>query len=267
MENKAALIIVTYNNWDKLSNCLISIYKHTQFPYHIFLIDNNSSDNTTILYDKNYPDMTIVRNEENKWWSGGINQGIDLSKDFKYVFFLNDDIVLGKGWLMNHIRVLQSPNIAGVGPLNSHPRDSQCYDNALTKEYGKVYLPKIGKEVDRNDIELMNKLLYEHNSENFPDIGYLKVKGMLAFFCVGFKREVIDQIGYLDENLIMGGDDDDYCMRIGEETDLRMGILLNTYVIHNAGSSINKNGEQWKKEMFDKNMAYLKKKWPNVKWE
>ena len=65
----------------------------------------------------------------------------------------------------------------------------------------------------------------------------------------------------------MGGDDDDYCMRIGEETDLRMGILLNTYVIHNAGSSINKNGEQWKKEMFDKNMAYLKKKWPNVKWD
>ena len=267
MEEKAALIIVTHNNWDKLSDCLISIYKHTNFPYHIFLIDNASTDNTTVLYDKDYPNMTIVRNEENKWWSGGINQGIDLSKDYKYVFFLNDDIVVGKSWLINHLVPLQSPNIAGVGPHNSHPRDSQCYDNAMTKEYGKAYLPIIGDEVDRNDLDKMNELLYEHNLKNFPNRPYLNVIGMVAFFCVGFKREVIDQIGYLDENLIMGGDDDDYCMRIKHETDLKMAILLNTYVIHNAGSSINKKGDKWKKEMLDKNMAYLKKKWPNVKWD
>tara|TARA_Y100001937_G_C7026774_1_gene288147 strand:- start:292 stop:705 length:414 start_codon:yes stop_codon:yes gene_type:complete len=137
----------------------------------------------------------------------------------------------------------------------------------MTKEYGKAYLPIIGDEVDRNDLDKMNELLYEHNLKNFPNRPYLNVIGMVAFFCVGFKREVIDQIGYLDENLIMGGDDDDYCMRIKHETDLKMAILLNTYVIHNAGSSINKKGDKWKKEMLDKNMAYLKKKWPNIKWD
>jgi len=266
MENKAALIIVTHNNWDKLSECLISIYKHTKFPYHIFLIDNASSDHTTILYDKEYPHMTIVRNEENKWWSGGINQGIDLSSDYKYVFFLNDDIVVGKNWLINHLVALQSPSIAGVGPHNSHPRDSQCYDNALTKEYGKKYLPLIGEDVNRHDIDEMNNIIYTHNKKHYPNNSYLNIIGMLAFFCVGFRREVIEEIGYLDENLIMGGDDDDYCMRIKEETELKMAILLDTYVIHNAGSSINKKGEQWKKDTYNKNMAYLRKKWPNRKF-
>ena len=203
MKDRAALIIVTHNNWTKLERCLTSIYKNTEYPYHIFLIDNNSTDDTDSIDSSKYPDMTVVKNYENRWWSGGINQGIDLSRDYKYIFFLNDDIILGKGWLVKHLVALINPTIAVVGCHNSHIRDSQCYDNIKDYDYGKKYLPIIGDDIDRNDLDTMDRLLYEHNVKNFPDTPYLIVTGMIAFFCVGFRRDTIDELGYLDENLIM----------------------------------------------------------------
>lgn len=246
---KAALICVTHNNWDKLKACLNTIYQNTDYPYHLFLIDNASTDETVGLYGMELENTTIIRNNKNLWWGGGINQGIKLSKDYDYVAFLNDDIELPKGWLSNHIEGLQDDKVGVIGPINSHNRDWQCYDR-VRDTFKDLNLPEL-KNIDRHNLKDMNKEIQALN------LYKLYVRGMIAFFCVVFRRDVLEQVGELDEEFIMGGDDDDYCRRLGE-AGYSLTLLLNTYVIHHAGTSLNKMGNKYR----GANMKRLKEKWP-----
>lgn len=251
---KIALICVTYNNWNQLSKCLESIYKHTENEYHLFLIDNNSSDATVGLYGMTLPNTTIIRNMKNVWWGGGINQGIRLSKDFDYVFFLNDDIEVPMGWDAKHVDILrEEPSIGAVGPLNSNKRDWQGYDR-VREHFKDLNLPTVSN-VNRKDILGMNRALEPLGMR------HITVRGMLAFFCVGFRRNVIDEIGELDERFIMGGDDDDYARRL-DAKGYGLGLLLNTYVIHHGGSSINKMESDFNRNCKNWNIALLRSKHP-----
>ena len=252
---KSAFIIVTHNNVELLTRCVNSIIKYSSSPYHIFLIDNASSDATTGFCLHNNENLTYIRNNKNLWWGGGINQGIKLSDAYDYVFFLNDDIEVYKDWDINHINVLESvSNIGAVGPMNSNPDDWQNYDRVI-----KVFNPNIPelKDVERSNIEEINRNI-RSNERTF-----ITVRGMLAFFCTAFKRSVIDKVGLLDEDFIMGGDDDDYARRLDLE-GLNLALLLNTYVIHHGSTSTKKNkSDSWKLSQRKKNSELLKKKYPN----
>jgi len=252
---RSAFIIITHNNVKVLTKCIASIVKFSTNPYHIFLVDNASTDDTIGFCVSSIQNLTYIRNNVNIWWGGGINQGIKLSSDFDYIFFLNDDIEVYQGWDKNHIDVLDSDfGIGAVGPMDSSVLDWQNYDRVL-----KVFKPDLPKleNVDRQDIVAMNQNILMTKQKAFS------VKGMLAFFCVAFKRTTIDKIGMLDEEFIMGGDDDDYCRRL-DAMGFSLSILLNTYIIHHGGvSTKNNRNSEWKNEQRKKNIALLKRKHPD----
>lgn len=252
MKNKAALILVTYNNYDILLETLTSIYLYSNSElYDLFIIDNNSTDETKSLENEILLNTKIIRNSENVYWAGGINIGIDLTEDYKYVFFLNDDIEVYYRWIENHINILNNyPEIGAIGPLNSSPRDWQCYNRV------------------RDNFKLYDRLPYIDNLDNIEQINnsissndFITIKGMLAFFCVAFKRDTINRVGYLDERFIMGGDDDAYCREL-ELNKYNIALLLNTYVKHKAGISIDKLDSDFKKKIHEDNSKLLKKLYP-----
>ena len=255
MIKKSAFIVVTHNNVELLTKCLNSIIKYSSGLYHIFLVDNASTDATTGFCLHKMKNLTYIRNNKNLWWGGGINQGIKLSDEFDYIFFLNDDIEVYKDWDINHIEILESNvKIGAVGPMDSSPADWQNYDR-IRKTF-KLNIPEL-KNIERDDIEKMNKEISNTIKK------YLTIRGMLAFFCVAFKRSVIDTVGFLDEDFIMGGDDDDYARRL-DANGFNLAVLLNTYVIHHGGTSTGKNmGNVWKNTQRRKNVNLLKKKYPN----
>ena len=84
---------------------------------------------------------------------------------------------------------------------------------------------------------------------------------MLAFFCTAFRRETIDKVGYLDERFVMGGDDDAYCREL-EKNNYKLALLLNTYIKHKAGSSVNKMETTTKKQIDEKNRKLLRELYP-----
>ena len=91
-------------------NLLEGIYRYADVPFHIYIIDNASTDETVDL-DKIYTrDITIVRNHENRGWCSGINQGIELSGN-PYVVFMNNDVEVSRGWLGNLISFLDTLDV------------------------------------------------------------------------------------------------------------------------------------------------------------
>jgi O-antigen biosynthesis protein len=216
------IIIPVYNQYSFTRNLIESIYRHTDVPFHIYVIDNASTDETADLHKIYTRNITVVHNRKNRGWCGGINQGLGLGGNPNIVF-MNNDVEVSTSWLENLVNFLNThPRIGAVGPMNSNPNDLQFIDRVREK-----YAPQI-PDFMTEDLHERNRILKYH----FDRAGIM-IDGMLSFFCVAIKRRTVDEIGPLDENYVTGGDDEDYCRRL-RKAGFVLGLSLDTYVIHHS---------------------------------
>ncbi len=246
----ADIIIPVHNQYPFTRSLLEGVYRHTDVPFHLYVIDNASTDETVDLHKIYTRDITIVRNHDNRGWYGGINQGIQLGSN-PYLVFMNNDIEVSHGWLGNLIAFLDThPRIGAVGPLNSNPRDWQCMDRVREK-----IVPQIPYFLT-DDIHERNRILAYH----FHRAGIL-IEGMLAFFCTALKRRTVDAVGLLDEEFLGGGDDDDYCRRL-RKAGYVLGLSLDTYVVHHSSTTHKRVFDAARRrEMRKANIARLRQKY------
>ncbi len=231
-ESAADVIIPVCNQYSFTRNLLEGIYRYTDVPFHIYIVDNASTDDTADLHKIYTRDITIVRNRENRGWSAGINQGIQLGHN-PYLIFMNNDVEVSQGWLGNMISFLDThPRIGAVGPLNSCPADWQCVERVREK-----IVPQIPRFLT-DDLHERNRILKYH----FQKAGIL-IEGELAFFCVALKRRTVDAVGLLDEGAIGGSDDEDYCRRL-RRSGYVLGLSLDTYVLHHSNSATKTTAEK-----------------------
>lgn len=59
---------------------------------------------------------------------------------------------------------------------------------------------------------------------------------LLMGFCIMIRRSVLDEVGLLDENLVLGSDDLELCWRLSTH-EFRLAIARDVYVEHRAGTS------------------------------
>jgi GT2 family glycosyltransferase len=221
-ETAADIIIPVYNRYSFTRNLIESIYRHTDVPFHIYLVDNASTDETADLHKIYTRNISVVHNQNNRGWCGGTNQGIELGNN-PNVVFMNNDVEVSEAWLGNMVSFLNThPRIGAVGPLNSNPDDRQCIDRVR-----RTTVPQIPNFIT-GDLHERNRILKYH----FNKAGIM-VKGMLAFFCVVLKRRTVSEIGPLDESLVTGGADEDYCRRL-RKAGFVLGLSLDTYVMHHS---------------------------------
>lgn len=250
-ESAADIIIPVYNQYAFTRTLLEGIYRYTDVPFHIYIIDNASTDETVDIHKIYTRNITIVRNRENRGWCGGVNQGIQLGQN-PNVILMNNDVEVSNGWLGNMIRFLDThPRIGAVGPLDSSPDDWQCVDRVRD-----TLVPQIPRFLT-DDLHERNRILKYH----FHRAGIL-IEGMLAFFCVALKRRTVNSVGLLDEGFVGGGDDDDYCRRL-RKAGYVLGLSLDTYVVHHS-SSTSKSvfATEERRELRRKNLTRLKEKHP-----
>jgi len=109
-----SIILVFYNKVELSFACLESIKKFIEIPYELIIIDNNSTDDTTILLNK-IEGATIIRNVENKHFLNACNQAIPHIKG-RYTLFLNNDTELLEGSIKAVYQTIEShENCGAVG--------------------------------------------------------------------------------------------------------------------------------------------------------
>ena len=106
------------------------------------------------------------------------------------------------------------------------------------------------------------KMINDYLEKVLPNVNHKLVKCM-PFFCVVMKRHIFDRVGYLDEEFINGGEDEDYCRRI-EELGYDFHIAMDVAVKHYTHTSIDKLPLEWSFSQFTKwNMEMLYRKYPD----
>src|SRR5438128_8845176 len=83
-------IIVSWNDWPKISVCLESLRTQKGAEMEIIVINNNSQDGTAEHIAERFPQVRLIHNATNIGHTRAVNQGFSLVNG-KYVLVLDSD--------------------------------------------------------------------------------------------------------------------------------------------------------------------------------
>ena len=87
-----AVLIVTYNGEEYISECIGSLLDHFNQD-EIYIVDNCSSDDTIEILESSFPSLNIIKNSRNYGFGAACNLGTK-SIDSDLVMVLNQDAKL-----------------------------------------------------------------------------------------------------------------------------------------------------------------------------
>jgi GT2 family glycosyltransferase len=209
---KLSIIIVSWNVKDDLLVCLRSLYENRpQADFETIVVDNASTDGTVDLLKKQFADLILIANTENRGFAAANNQAIKIAKG-RYLFLLNPDIITHPQSLDNLIKVLdENPTAGACGPRiidadgTTHPSVGYV-PTFRSLLYGKTFFRSLGifrshyKKLTANDFDC----------DKQADVEQLSGAALMV------RRSVIQQIGMMDENFFLYYEDADLCLRIRE---------------------------------------------------
>ena len=224
-ENATDIVVSVHNHYSYTRGMIEGIYRYTESPFHIYVVDNASTDETADLEKIYARNITVVHNRRNTGWSAGINQAIAMGKSPRIVV-MNGGAEVSKKWLENIIAFMDThPRIGAVGPLGSYPGDWQYIDRVREKAAPQI------PALQTDDVHECNRILQYH----FHRVGIL-IEGTLSFFCAALKRRAVAEIGILKETLSFREASRDYCLRL-RKAGYVLGLALDAYVFSHSGEA------------------------------
>ncbi len=191
-----SIIILNWNGKELTRDCLKSIERNTDYPnYELIVVDQGSKDGSVEMIEDGFPHVKLIRNKKNAGFSAGNNQGFKLSRG-KYVYVLNNDTEVLKGWLVNIVKVMENDErIAAAGSLQISP-------------------DKLGdaESIMENKIE------------------EVETAGGAAMI---LRKKAIDKIGMFDDKHFspIYGEENDWCYR-ARNRGYRIVLVKNSGIIH-----------------------------------
>ena len=206
----SSIVVLTHNQLSFTRQCVESVLNCTNERFEWIFVDNGSADGT-VEYLRSLPNATLIENSANLGVPAGFNQGIRASRG-KYVVLLNNDVVVTRGWLRRLLAALERDHRIGlVGPCFTWP---DCAQSIAVPYRDLTGLEAFGRDWAEQ---------HKGQVERVPD---------LVGACLLIRREVIDRIGFFDEDFGIGQcEDNDYCRR-AVEAGFHCVIARDAFVHH-----------------------------------
>lgn len=209
-KNQLSIIIVNYNAEQFLRNCLNSVYAETK-RYHpdIWVVDNNSTDASVSMIRHSFPQVNLIENKENVGFAKANNQAIAKCTG-AYILLLNPDTLILHNAIEQVIDFVdENPaiGICGCKVLNEDGTlQLACRRSIPTPNIAFFRLVGLSKLFPKSKIMAKYNLTYL-NPDEPNEVG--AVSG--AFLMI--RRKTVEDIGGLDENFFMYGEELDWCLR------------------------------------------------------
>ena len=216
-ERPISIIIVTHNAIRHLPRCLAALPTawHTTEPpnpppYHLFIVDNASSDGTIAWVQARYPDVWLHVNTENRGFAAAVNLAARNTEGD--LLLLNPDTVPRPGSLYRLWRTLYTyPNAAAVGPLlltprgEVDPRGARTWPTLWREGWDKVGAWRWPDHPWSRRYYLGRTLASRHGPQPVPA---LSGAAMLV------RREAWEEVKGMDEGFWLYAEDTDLCRRL-----------------------------------------------------
>ncbi len=189
-----SLIVVNWNGARLLRGCLDSLSRQTYAGHEIILVDNGSKDGSVRLVRESFPEVRVVELAENTGFAAGNSAGLEVAEG-QFVALFNNDARADEFWLENLLR-----------PMREDPEVGICASKLMIDGTGKIN--SAGDGITTAGVGFNRGL---HAEALRYDLG-----GTVFGACgaaVLYRREMVDEIGFLDEDFFLYDEDTDLNFR------------------------------------------------------
>jgi N-acetylglucosaminyl-diphospho-decaprenol L-rhamnosyltransferase len=232
-----SIVVLSWNVCDLLRQCLNSVARdhpssadHPPLTAEIIVVDNASSDGSVEMVRAEFPDVRLIVNPANRGYTGGNNDGISAATG-RYVMILNPDTAVLDDALAAMVAYADAHSDVGlVGPQLLNPDGSvqssrRRFPTLMTGLFESTWLQPLAP----------SGVLRRYYVLDQPDDTIQEVDWLFGA-CLLVRREVIQQVGALDEGFFMYSEEMDWCRRI-RQAGWKIVYLPEAQVIHYGGKS------------------------------
>jgi GT2 family glycosyltransferase len=192
--SKVSIIVVNWNGERFLKDCLGALSNQSYTNCEIILVDNGSADNSVRFARESFPGIKVVALKENKGFTGGNAAGLEIAQG-AYVALVNNDARPDQTWLENLIQPMLRDRTVGICASKLIFENSESVNSAghgvTTGAVG--FNRGLGRKAQDFD-------------QSEPVFGACGA-------AVLYRRRMLDEIGFLDEDFFLYDEDTDLNFR------------------------------------------------------
>ena len=207
---KLSIVIICWNDWKVIENCLASIFATThKIDYEVIVSDNASSDGSVEKIRAQFPAVRIVENGANLGFSKGNNTGIRASNG-EYILILNPDTIIHDGSLDRWIEFADRHPEAGAFGCKVQYLDGRYQETA--RPFPTIWRSLLAALYLRNLGHLSNAFLADCYLGWYGDSE--REVEVQAGCCIMFRGDLLKKLGGFDEQFFYQFEEVDLCKRV-----------------------------------------------------
>lgn len=245
-----AVAVLNWNGQKLLEEFLPSVVAHSA-QADVYLIDNNSSDNSMSYVTSTLPSVKIIQTNDNMGYAGGYNFALAEIKN-PFVVLLNSDIETTENWLDAPLKLLKEDD--SIGACQPKIKAYKAKDSFEYAGAAGGFIDYLGYPFCRGrlfeELEKDNEQ-YEDSREIFWASGA----------CLFVNRKAFYEAGQLDETFFAHMEEIDLCWRMKNE-GYKIFYTSQSTVYHLGGGTLNSQSTQKTFLNFRNNLYLLTKNLP-----
>ena len=261
MALKLSVIIVNYNVKYYLDQCIRSVlraFEEMNTPAEIIVVDNHSADGSVDYLEKRYPQMLFpmvrfVRSAHNLGFARANNIAIRQSRG-EYVLLLNPDTIVGEDALkasVDFMDVHEDAGAVGVRMLGAQGRRAMESRRGLPTPMVSFF-----KMLGFCNRWPHHRLFGKYYMGYLPWDEPSQIEVVSGAYCM-LRRKALDEVGLLDEDFFMYGEDIDLSYRV-----LKGGYhnyYLPVDILHYKGESTQKSSFRYVHVFYEAMLIFFRK--------
>jgi len=206
-----SIVIVSWNDWPKLRDCLTSIYRNAPSAVEILVVDNASADGTPEHVRSLFPAVDLYCNARNVGHSRALNFGFTRTRG-EFVLLLDQDTELMGDCisrLMDFLRRHPEADLVAPRTLNTDgtiQESARNFPSPLSGIFGRQ--SRLTRWFPNNPIS--RRYLARQNLGASEPFEAEQVGGA----CMLFRRRMLSEVGLWDESYFAYWNDTDWCYRL-----------------------------------------------------
>jgi GT2 family glycosyltransferase/lipopolysaccharide/colanic/teichoic acid biosynthesis glycosyltransferase len=228
-----SVIIVNYNVKEFLEQTIISTRKAlADIPSEIIVIDNASSDDSVTLVRTEFPEVRLHASDTNLGFARACNVGLDMARG-EFLLLLNPDTIVQEDTFRKTLDYMRRHPDTGLLTCKILNPDGSL-QLACRRSFPTPWVA-FSRLSGLSHLLPKSKVFGRYNLTYLDPNATYEVEAISGSFMMT-KREVVEQVGALDESFFMYGEDLDWCYRIGQ-AGWKIKYFPETQIIHFKGES------------------------------
>ncbi|MDP3607950.1 MAG: glycosyltransferase family 2 protein [Methylophilus sp.] len=224
-----SIIFVSYNTAE-MTQKAIELVNNSQHKLstEIFVVDNASRDDSAELVAKLFPDVHLIRNQENVGFGRANNQVLPFYKG-RYVLLLNTDAFVEMDTIQKTFSFMEQNSDIGILGVKLLGRDGVLQPSCrYFPTPFNIFLNRTGLFKLFPNVQLVDNMAWDHNTVRDCDW----VPG--CYYLI--RKEVIDQVGLFDPRYFLYYEEVDHCYAT-KQAGWKVTYYPDAPVVHIGGES------------------------------